>query len=183
MSRLPLVALVPLVGSLGAFAIAASADDIPARKSGLWEVKMSIEGGQMPPQTIQQCIDAATDQEMRQPPGMEGVDMAKACKQDVKRAGDTMTIDSSCNLNGRATQSHMTVTGSFDSAYTMKIAVSGDPPSPRGEMHVAMDAKYLGACKPDQKPGDLIMPGGMKINISEMKKLRAGGPTPGVPGR
>lgn len=182
MSRLPLVALVPLVGSLAAYAVSASADDIPARKPGLWEVKMTLEGGQIPPQTLQQCIDAATDQEMRQPPGMEGVDLAKVCKQDVTRDGGTTTIDSTCTLNGRTTKSHMAITGSFDSAYTMKVAVSADPPS-RGEMHMSMDARYLGACKPDQKPGDMIMPGGMKININDMKKMRGGGGTAQPPGR
>lgn len=171
MSRLlPLVALVPLVGSLVATAVTTSADELPTRKPGLWEMKMTFEGGQVPPQTMQQCIDAATDQEMRQPPGMEGVDMAKACKQDITRAGETMTADSSCTINGRTTKSHMTIKGSFESAYTMNVAVTADG-SPGREMRMTMEGKYLGACKPDQKPGDMIM-GGMNINISEMKKMR-----------
>jgi len=180
MSRLPLVALVPLVGALGAFAISASGEEIPARKAGLWEMKMSIAGGQMAPQTMQQCIDAATDAEMRQPPGMEGVDMTKACKQDIARTAGGMTIDSACNLNGKQTKSHMVVTGSFDSAYTMQVTVASDPPSPRGEMQMSMEGKWLGACTADQKPGDMIMPGGMKINILEMRKMRPGGPPPSV---
>jgi hypothetical protein len=172
--------ILPLV--LCVFAGPALAEELPARKSGLWEMKMSMEGRQMPPQTMQQCIDATTDAEMRQPPGMENVDMTKACKQDITRAGETMTVDSACNINGRSTKSHMTITGSFESAYSMKVAVSSDPPSPGGEMHMTMEGKYLGACKPDQKPGDMIM-GGMKINISDMKKMRAGGPPPGMPPR
>ena len=177
MSRLlPLVALVPLVGSLAAFAVTASSEELPNRKPGLWEIKMTLEGTQMPPQTMQQCIDATTDQEMRQPPGMEGVDLAKACKQDITRAGDTMTVDSTCNINGRATKSHMTITGSFDSAYTMKVsAANGDNPATASQMHMTMEAKHLGACKPDQKPGDMIM-GSMKMNISDMKKMRGGAP-------
>jgi hypothetical protein len=181
MSKLPLVALVPLVGSLAAFAFTASADDMPTRKAGLWELKMSFDGNQVPPQAMQQCIDPATDKEMSQPPGMEGVDVEKACKRNISRSGDTMTIDSTCTFSGRTTQSHTTVTGSFDSAYSMKVAVQSDPPSPRGVMNVSMDAKYLGACKPDQKPGDIVMPGGVKINLADMKKLRAGVAQP--PGR
>jgi hypothetical protein len=36
-----------------------------------------------------------------------------------------------------------------------------------------IEAKWLGACKPDQKAGDIMMPGGMKINIKDMEKLKA----------
>ena len=36
-----------------------------------------------------------------------------------------------------------------------------------------IEAKWLGACKPDQKPGDIMMPGGMKMNIKDMQKLKA----------
>ena len=35
-----------------------------------------------------------------------------------------------------------------------------------------IEAKWLGACKPDQKPGDIMMPGGMKMNIKDMEKLK-----------
>jgi len=178
------VATVPL--ALCLLAGSAMADELPSRKAGLWEVKMSMEGRHIPAQTMQQCIDATTDQEMRQPPGMEGVDVSKMCsKRELKRAGDTMTMDSICTFSGKTSKTHMVINGSFDSAYTMKVSVSHDEPSPHGDMVMSMDAKWLGACKPDQKPGDLIMPGGMKININDMKKMRAGGGTaqPGAPGR
>ena len=36
-----------------------------------------------------------------------------------------------------------------------------------------VEAKWLGACKADQKPGDIMMPGGMKMNIKDMQKLKA----------
>ena len=35
-----------------------------------------------------------------------------------------------------------------------------------------MKAKWLGACHPDQKAGDMIMPGGIKINIKDMQQLQ-----------
>ena len=35
-----------------------------------------------------------------------------------------------------------------------------------------IEAKWLGACKADQKPGDIVMPGGMKMNIKDMEKLK-----------
>ena len=45
------------------------ADDLPLRKAGLWEVKMTVENRNAPGQTIQQCIDAATDQMMQSSAG------------------------------------------------------------------------------------------------------------------
>ena len=36
-----------------------------------------------------------------------------------------------------------------------------------------IEAKWLGACKPDQKPGDIIMPGGgFKLNVKDAAKLQ-----------
>jgi hypothetical protein len=31
----------------------------------------------------------------------------------------------------------------------------------------------MGACKPDQKPGDIVMPGGFKMNVRDVDKLKA----------
>jgi hypothetical protein len=36
----------------------AAALDLPERKAGLWELKMAFEGGNMPAQTAEHCIDA-----------------------------------------------------------------------------------------------------------------------------
>jgi hypothetical protein len=35
-----------------------------------------------------------------------------------------------------------------------------------------IEAKWLGACKPDQKPGDIVMPGGFKLNVKDAAKLQ-----------
>ena len=37
---------------------------------------------------------------------------------------------------------------------------------------MTIEAKWLGACKPDQKPGDIVMPGGIKMNVKDMEKLK-----------
>jgi hypothetical protein len=47
---------------------------------------------------------------------------------------------------------------------------------------MTMSAQWLGPCAADQKPGDMIMANGMKMNIIEMQR-RGGQPgTPGSPG-
>ena len=37
---------------------------------------------------------------------------------------------------------------------------------------MTLQAKWLGACKADQRPGDIVMPGGFKMNITDMEKLK-----------
>jgi len=46
----------------------------------------------------------------------------------------------------------------------------GGPPGIPAETTMTIEAKWLGACKADQKPGDMIMGNGMKMNINEMAK-------------
>ena len=35
---------------------------------------------------------------------------------------------------------------------------------------MTIESKWLGACAADQKPGDVIMPGGVKVNVPELQK-------------
>jgi hypothetical protein len=145
----------------------ARAAELPSRKPGLWEVKMSIEGRNAPPQVIRQCIDAATDQMMQSNAGPYA---AAACpKRDVQSSPDSITIDSGCTIDGKPATAHAVITGSFDSAYTMTVtSQSGD--SAASKMVMTLDAKWLGACAADQKPGDMIFSNGRTVNIVEMQK-------------
>ena len=51
-------------------------------------------------------------------------------------------------------------------------------PGELGQITVTMEAKWLGPCKGDQKPGDMILPGGMKINVNDMRKMMQPGVMP-----
>ena len=95
MRHLPLIALATLT------VLPAHALDLPARKAGLWEIKMNFEGRNLPAQTMQHCIDAATDKQMN----AVGSDMAHgACsKQDVQRIGTTIVVDSVCKFGDATT--------------------------------------------------------------------------------
>ena len=161
----------------------ALAIDLPARKAGLWELKMNLAGHNAAMPTFQHCIDAATDKEMMMQGGSGRGQ--KCSKQDVQRAGDTITIDSVCDIgNGATATSHAVVSGDFNSAYTVKVnskrqggpAVPGMP----GETNMTIEAKWLGACKADQKPGDVIMANGMKVNVRDAQKAGAAGAPGGM---
>jgi hypothetical protein len=156
-------------------AVPALAAELPSRKPGLWQVKTSIGGSNVPAPVIKQCIDATTDQMMQ---SSAGPFAPAACpERDVQRSENSTTIDSTCVLDGKPATAHAVVTGSFDSAYTMTVT-SQRPDIPDGKMTMTMEAKWLGPCAADQKPGDVIMSNGMKINIPETEKRSI---APGVP--
>jgi hypothetical protein len=182
MRCLPLIALA---AATAVTTIPAAAVDMPSRKPGLWELKMMFAGRSLPPQVTQHCVDAATDKQMNALG--TGASKDKCSKQDVSRAGDKMIVDSVCQLGGGTTTSHAEVTGSFDSAYTIKVTSKMDgaavPGMPAGAAtSMTIDAKWLGACKADQKPGDIVMANGMKMNVFDMQKMQGarGGARPGA---
>jgi hypothetical protein len=159
---------IALVLSAGA----ASAVDLPIRKAGLWEMKMVRTGGQMPEMTMQHCTDETTDKEM----STAASPMAKqlCSKQDIQKTATGYVSDSVCGVAGVNVTSHAEITGDFNSAYTVK-STSHSEGGPHGAHDATMtiEAKWLGACKSDQKPGDIVMPGGMKMNVKDMEKLKS----------
>jgi hypothetical protein len=145
----------------------APAAELPSRKPGLWQVKTSIGSSNGSARAIQQCIDATTDQMMQSSAGPFAPAVCPG--RDVQQSENSITIDSTCAIGGKPATAHAVVTGSFDSAYTMTVT-SQSSDIPDGKMIMTMDAKWLGPCAADQKPGDIIMSNGMKINVPEMEK-------------
>ena len=136
---------------------------------------MAFEGRNLPPQAMQQCIDAATDKMM----SAFGSSMQQnmCSKQDVQKVGSTLVVDSVCQMGVVTMTSHAVVSGDFNSSYTVKVsstrtggpAIPGTPADGKSDMTI--EAKWLSACKPDQKPGDMIMADGRKINIVDMQNM------------
>jgi hypothetical protein len=156
------------------FAAPAFALDMPTRKAGLWEIKMVFEGRNLPVTGMRQCVDQATDRLMN---ANFGGPANEACsKQDLTHAGGAMVIDSVCKFGDATTTSHAVVTGSFDSAYTMQVTSTraGGRPLPGvaagAATHMTIEAKWLGACEAGQKPGDVMMGNGMKMNVLDLPK-------------
>ena len=151
--------------------------DMPARKPGLWELTMSFGDAKIPAQVLRQCIDAATDKLMESNFG--GLPQQSCEKQETSRSGAALIVDSVCSFGGTTSTTHSVITGSFDSAYTMEITSKrrgGSPVpgmAPGGESHMTVAAKWLGPCAAGQKPGDVIMSTGMKMNVLDIQKMGA----------
>lgn len=139
----------------------AVASDMPARKAGLWEIKTTTPDGHGI--AVRQCIDARTDQAMQSASSMA---QHRCSRGDVQKTGDTMTVDTVCTVAGKTVKQHSVITGSFDSGYTMTVTSQGLP----AEQTITIAAKWLGDCAAGQRPGDMIMPNGMKMNILDMQK-------------
>ena len=156
---------------------AAQAVDLPVRRAGLWEMKMVRTGSPMPEMTMQHCTDDTVDKEMSN--NLSPMAKQICSKQAIKKTESGYTIDMVCNVAGIATTSHSDVAGDYNSAYTVTTQShsEGGPTSLR-DVTTKIDAKWLGACKQGQKPGDIVMPGGFKFNVKDTEKLKGLLPKP-----
>lgn len=161
--------ILPYALALTSFALigAVHADDMPTRKPGLWEMVMQQENAKaLPSHTVRQCIDEATDAETRD----FGMNAAKgACsEQDLQVSGDVMTINAVCKFGTSTQTTRATTTFSGDTAYHTDIVAQFDPPMMgKSEMHSTMDAKWVGPCPSDMRPGDMMLDNGFKMNMKD----------------
>ncbi|HET6756022.1 MAG TPA: DUF3617 family protein [Burkholderiales bacterium] len=139
--------------------------DLPKRKSGLWEMKLT--GAGMPGHVSQTCVDQKSDDLMKQ-----DVEEKMSCsKTDMRREPGKLIVDSVCKIEGSTATTRSVITGDFDSAYRVDSKTTYTPPlADLKEGSVVIDAKWLGPCKPGQEPGDIVIPGAGKLNLEELMK-------------
>ena len=154
-------------------ALDAGAVEMPTRKAGLWEMKVLRTGSPAPEMTMQHCTDETTDKEMSSTFSPMAKEMCS--KQDIQKTATGYVSDSVCKVGAMSITSHSDINGDFNSGYTVKSTShneGGSANMPR-DSTTTIEAKWLGACKADQKPGDIVMPGGMKMNVKDMEKLKS----------
>lgn len=168
--------------ALGACLMAVAADavavELPVRKAGLWEMKMLRTGAPTPEMTMQHCTDETTDKAMSSSFSPASNDICS--KQEIQKTATGYVTDSVCTVAGVTMTTHSEIVGDFNSAYTVKAtshSQGGSAAVPR-DSSTMIEAKWLGACKADQKPGDIMMPGGLKMNIKDMERLKGLMPKP-----
>ncbi len=146
--------------------------DLPARKPGQWEIKMTPKtAGAAPTMITQLCLDAASDQALMQ----QGLAMSPGCAtQQSRDANGNLVFDAACDSNGRKTQAHSVISGDFQSHYVIDIVADTEGGGPGQPKHteVRQEASWKGACQAGMKPGDMLLPGGRKVNILSVLKSR-----------
>lgn len=154
MTHRPLLALL----ALAVPAAGALAQDLPARKAGLWDVTMTMPG--MPgPMGAQHCVDPATDAAMQRQ-AMQADPSQKCTQKSFKRTATGYEIEAECvSAEGKAAMT-MRVAGDFSKAYEMDSTMRFDPPR-RGQREMTMKttARHAGACPAGMAPGQIRMAG------------------------
>ncbi|HWZ40371.1 MAG TPA: DUF3617 family protein, partial [Bradyrhizobium sp.] len=156
-----------LGGCALALMVPAGAEELPVRKAGLWEMKIVKTGSQLPDLTMQHCTDPTTDKEMSD--SVSPLAKQICSKRDIQKTATGYVSDSVCTVAGVSMTSHADIVGDFNSGYTVTSTSHSDK-GPTGkplDTTTKIEAKYVGACKPDQKPGDIVMPGGFKLNVKD----------------
>jgi hypothetical protein len=159
MRRLITVAVL----SAGLMAAQAMADALPLNKPGLW-INRNTSDGQTTEAKL--CMDHATQGQMMQ----MGMAMSKemCSSQSIKRTGNVVTVDSVCKVMGSTITSHAVYTYTGDTGYKGTINSSYSPALMGKKTDVMItDAKWSGACPAGMIPGDIIVPGGMKMHIGK----------------
>lgn len=167
------ISLLPLL--LLSAAPARAEVQLPLRKAGLWDIKVDHEGGRMPGVAVQQCTSEAVDRVFTS-------DFAPSAKQNCSKANiqknaTGYVMDSVCTMAGATVTSHAETSGDFDSAYTVKVT-SRSKGGKLGshDSKVTIAAKWAGPCKEGQEPGDVVMPGGFKMNMRDFEKFKSMAP-------
>jgi len=138
---------------------------LPHRTPGLWEQKVTSAGMS---QTSQVCIDKAVEERF----SVWGQQANKEnCSQSqvTPRVGGGWSFTASCNMGQTGvTTTKGEVTGDFAKAYKVSAqnTIAGAAsPQMNGTHQMTIEATWKGPCPAGVKAGDVILPGGMKINM------------------
>ena len=153
----------------GALPLAASAQEMPTRKAGLWQITTNGTTGttKNPEQVMQQCVDTASDKAL-QKMGSGMMNNMKCDKNENKKDGGKYIGHSICQMGPSKLETKSVTSGDFEKEYTMSADSTFNPPMAGiSTTKSVMVAKWVGPCKSDQKPGDVIV-NGQKMNLLSM---------------
>lgn len=145
---------------------------LPARKPGLWEINMNAADPNAPQRLQKVCLDSATDQLLYKVGA--GASQKLCSKLDVSNNGSRVVVDSECHIAGTTATSHSVTTISSDTAYHTDVRVHYEPAMfGRTDSAASHEAKWVGQCPPDMRPGDVLvtsprLPTPMRMNLNEM---------------
>lgn len=146
----------------------------PPRKPGLWTQTVSMGDFN---QTTRLCLDETTDKAM----SIWGAQMSKdMCeKNEMTRGLDgSWRFTSVCDMGsgGKSTTSGL-ASGDFNTKYKVEAETTTEgasAPQMNGARKMVLEATWQGPCPEGFKPGDMELPGGMKMNLTDLG-ARTGG--------
>ena len=165
------IALIALAGLCGV----AAAADLPHRKPGLWEMTSHSATSESSEITRRICLDKESEGLLNRQAVASG---QEACaKVEMHSTGNQFTATAVCSMGSVKMTSEATTTFVSDTASTTKVHTTFDPPlAGRSQFDTHDEAKWLGACPADMKPGDMILKTGgthpheMRTSLRQMFK-------------
>ena len=177
-TRFALLALGVVAALVGAPVVA---QDYPKLKSGLWEMERSGNGGAPQMNRMTMCLDATVQKQMFD---MGAGTMQGMCsKHEFKMSGNRGTGDFICDFGGSRMHSTSTMAMTGDSSYRTEIHTTYEPPfMGQKESTTILTARHVGACKPGQRPGDMVLLNGQTMNVRDaINAAKGAGATSGRP--
>jgi len=168
---------------LALVALPAAAQEYPKLKPGLWQLtRTSDRGTPAGGMTMTICMDEALQKEMWDM-GL-GAMKGMCTKTDFHISGGKGNGEFVCNMGGSNMHSKASMVLTGDTGYRTEVDTTFDPPlNGMAKSHSTVDARYTGACKAGQRPGDMLMPNGQTMNMRDMAagRIGPGAPAPGMP--
>jgi hypothetical protein len=154
--------------ALAASAPAAAPVDVPPLRAGLWEATtVSPNRAQPRPGVTRMCLDKHTQRSVLDQLALA---MPRMCAkyQYGMRSGRFVT-DSSCTLGASTIEGRTETTFFRDTAYHMEVVGRVGPTGRVAEMQKAViDGRHVGACPAGMKPGDMVLPNGLTLNVVQL---------------
>ncbi len=154
--------------SIAATAVAQSLD-APMRRPGLWDQTMTMPGGAGRTMTMKYCTDTATEKRFS---ALSATMRGQTCsKTEIHRTPAGVAFESVCTSDGATRTTSGLATGDFQSHFHVDVVAHSTAAGPRGgESHITEDGTWLGPCPAGMKPGDMVMPNGMTMNVNGMAR-------------
>ncbi|WP_415163087.1 DUF3617 domain-containing protein [Ottowia sp.] len=151
-----------MMAGLLALAGSAWANELPARRQGLWEITLQDPAGKAPrPVTVQQCTDQASDARvlLSVAPGQE------SCRRpSVQRGKGSYRVDTACAVHDVPVATRFEFSGDlrmrYQGQYEVRYGKGPRPPESR-----RFEGRWLGKCPADMRPGDTRLPNGIIVNV------------------
>ena len=173
MSKIP---RLRLTRALAAFAVAAPAlaappPEIPPLRPGLWEATTaSANHPPSHPSVTRMCLDKLTQRHVL---GQLTLAMPLMCSRNqFAMRGGRLVTDSSCKLGASTIEGRTETTFFRDTAYRMEVVGRVGPTGNVAPTQKAViDGRYAGSCPKGMKPGDMVLPNGLTLNLVQMSAM------------
>ncbi len=142
----------------------------PGLKAGLWQMTTTVKG-MTSGLVTKMCLDEGLTHKFASM-GTSNPGKMACSPTAATRAGSVIDVTTVCKSDGLNITNKMHMEMAGDDAYHQTVTQSYDPPMAEATVST-IEGKFLGGCG-DLKPGDMTMPGGVKINMYDVEAKAKG---------